>query len=141
MAIHGGMAEFDSAIEDWQAYAERLSQYFIANDVVDATKQRAILLSVCGAKTYKLVKSLVSPQRPTDKTYAELVETLNNHHNPAPAITVSRFKFNSRVRQSNENVAMFISELRQLATKCDFGNSLEEMLCDRIVIGVNDPNI
>ena len=141
MAIHGGMAEFDSAIEDWQAYAERLSQYFIANDVVDATKQRAILLSVCGAKTYKLVKSLVSPQRPTDKTYAELVETLNNHHNPAPAITVSRFKFNSRVRQSNENVAMFISELRQLATKCDFGNSLEEMLRDRIVIGVNDPNI
>ena len=141
MAIHGGMAEFDSAIEDWQAYAERLSQYFIANDVEDATKQRAILLSVCGAKTYKLVKSLVSPQRPTDKTYAELVETLNNHHNPAPAITVSRFKFNSRVRQSNENVAMFISELRQLATKCDFGNSLEEMLRDRIVIGVNDPNI
>ena len=45
------------------------------------------------------------------------------------------------MRQSSENVAMFISELRQLATKCDFGNSLEEMLRDRIVIGVNDPNI
>ena len=56
-------------------------------------------------------------------------------------ITVSRFKFNSRVWQSSENVAMFISELRQLATKCDFGNSLEKMLRDRIVTGVNDPNI
>ena len=141
MAIHGGMAEFDSATEEWQAYEERLSQYFIANDVEDAAKRRAILLSVCGPRTYKLVKSLVSPQKPTDKTYAQLVETLTNHFNPAPAITVSRFKFNSRVRQSSENVAMFISELRQLATKCDFGNSLEEMLRDRIVIGVNDPNI
>ena len=141
MAIHGGMAEFDSATEEWQAYEERLSQYFIVNDVQDAAKQRAILLSVCGPRTYKLVKSLISPQKLTDKTYAQLVETLTNHFNPAPAITVSRIKFNSRVRQSSENVAMFISELRQLATKCDFGNSLEEMLHDRIVIGVHDPNI
>ena len=95
MAIHGGMAEFDSATEDWQMYVERLSQYFIATDMTDPTKQRAFLLSVCGAKTYKLVKSLVSPQKPAEKTYAELVETLNNHYNPAPAITISRFKFNS----------------------------------------------
>ena len=41
-AIHEGMAEFDTATEEWQAYEGRLSPYFIANDVQDAAKQRAI---------------------------------------------------------------------------------------------------
>eukprot|EP00731_Ephydatia_muelleri_P024460 Em0016g731a len=53
------------------------------------------------------------------------------------AITVQRFKFNFRTRQ-NGNVATFVSELRQLAMRCDFGASLEEMLRDRLVCGIKD---
>ncbi|KAL5516215.1 hypothetical protein EMCRGX_G001496 [Ephydatia muelleri] len=52
MAIHGGIAEFDSASEDGLAYTERLDQYFIANGVDDTGKQRAILLSSCAEKNY-----------------------------------------------------------------------------------------
>ena len=33
-AMHGGMAEFDSATEEWQAYEERLSQYLISTSLV-----------------------------------------------------------------------------------------------------------
>ena len=55
-------------------YTERLEQYFVANEVVDASKKRAILFSVCGAATHKLIRSLVAPQKPTDKYYDELVE-------------------------------------------------------------------
>ena len=130
MAIHGGIAEFDSATEDWVAYTERLDQYFIANGVDDAGKQRAILLSGCGAKAYKLIKSLIAPAKPTDKTFQQLVEIVSKHFDPVPAITVQRYKFNVRIRQPGENVATFLSELRLLATKCDFQNSLEDMLCD-----------
>ncbi len=42
---------------------------FQANDVKDAGKQRAILFSVCGADTYKLISSLVAPAKPGDKTF------------------------------------------------------------------------
>jgi hypothetical protein len=45
------IAPFDRATEDWTSYTERLEQYFAANDVESAAKQRAILLSVCGAQT------------------------------------------------------------------------------------------
>ena len=123
------------------AYTERLDQYFIANGVDDAGKQRAILLGSCGAKAYKVIKSLIAPAKPTDKTFQQLVEIVSKHFDPVPAITVQRYKFNVRIRQPGENVATFLSELRLLATKCDFQNSLEDMLRDRIVIGVNDPNI
>lgn len=43
--------------------------------------------------------------------------------------------------QPSENVATYVSELRQLAIKCKFGDSLDEMLRDRIVCGVNDSRI
>ena len=51
MATHGHIGEFDRRAEDWTAYCERLEQYFLANNVADGAKQRAVLLSVCGAGT------------------------------------------------------------------------------------------
>ena len=36
-------------------------------------ENRAILLSGCGAKAYKLIKSLIAPAKPTDKTFQQLV--------------------------------------------------------------------
>ena len=96
MAIHGGIVEFDSSSEVWLAYTEQLNQYFIKNGVNDVEKKRAILLCSCGAKTYRLIKSLVAPGKPTEKTFAELVEIMLKHFNPFPAITVQRYKFNHR---------------------------------------------
>ena len=83
MSRHGTIEEFDGATEDWTAYSERLEQYFVANDVDEAAKKRAILLSVCGASTYKLIRSLVAPDKPTDKSFEDLVALLQpcaSHH-------------------------------------------------------------
>ena len=51
MARHGMISEFDSTSKDWAPYTERLQQYFVANEVGAAEKQRAILLSICGQLT------------------------------------------------------------------------------------------
>ena len=50
--------------EDWESYEERLQQYFVANDIAEAEKQRAILLSVCGQSTYNVIRNLVAPKKP-----------------------------------------------------------------------------
>ena len=59
MATQGSMEAFNPQAEDWTIYAERLQHYLVANGVEDADKKRAILLTVCGASTYKLLRSLV----------------------------------------------------------------------------------
>ena len=104
-------------------------------------KQRAILLSVCGADTYKLISSLVSPDKPGDKTFDELISLTKNHFNPKPSVIVERYKFNSHVRQQGQSVAVFIAELRRLAQHCDYGETLNDMLRDRLVCGINDDRI
>ena len=38
-------------------------------------------------------------------------------------------------------MATYVAELRSLAEFCTFGQTLEAMLCDRIVCGINDDAI
>ena len=141
MATFGKIEEFDSANEDWPQYEERLSHYFVANGIENAEKKRAVLLTVVGATTYKLLRSLVAPSKPGEKSYEQLTSVLSAHFNPAPSPIVCRFKFHSRCRQPGESIAMFVSQLRSLSENCGFDDSLEDMLRDRIVCGVNDDAI
>lgn len=138
MAMHGRLSEFDSAREEWKSYVERLELYFTANDVQDETKQRAILLTACGASTYRTVKSLLAPTNPTDVDYKEIVKQMQSHYHPTPSTTVQRFQFNSRVRKPGESVATFVAELKKLSEHCEFGASLDEMIRDRLVCGIGD---
>ena len=47
-ALYGQLTEFDPGIEGWVTHAERLEQYFTANDITTNEKKRAILLRACG---------------------------------------------------------------------------------------------
>ena len=40
---HGHIGEFNSQLEDWRSYTERMQNYFTANDIKSELKQRAIL--------------------------------------------------------------------------------------------------
>ena len=144
-ATHGAIGSFDGSQEDWLSYVARLQNYFIANDITDdkdkeAAKRRAILLSICGVSTYRLIKSLCAPAKPEEVPFKDLVTLVERHHNPEPSATVQRFKFHSRCRQPGETVSTYIAELRRIAEHCKFDN-LESMLCDRLVCGIQDPRI
>ena len=141
--VHGTMGPFDSNQEDWLSYTERLQQYFTANDITDehAAKKRAILLSVCSISTFRLIKGLLAPIKPETKSFQDLVNLVEKHHNPEPSATVQRFKFHSRSRQPEENVAQYFVELRRIAERCRFGDNLENVLCDRLICGIQDSRI
>ena len=140
MALIGKVEEFQEN-DNWIEYTERLEHYFTANEITDAGKKRAVLLSSCRAKTYKLIRNLVPPGKPTDKTFAELVNIVKNHLNPRPSTIVYRLKFNSRFRQPRETIHQYVAELRSLSEHCDFRDQLEDMIRDRLVCGVNDERI
>ena len=100
-----------------------------------------MLLSVVGPVSYKLLRNLLAPAKPGEKTYGELVATLSAHYSPAPSEIIQRFKFHSHIRNPGESVATYVAELCSLAEYCNFGQTLEAMLHDRIVCGINDDAI
>ena len=137
----GTISEFSSGQETWTAYVERLVQYLVANKVEDADQQRAVLLSVCDPATYRLIRNLVSPKKPTELKFAEIVEIVQKHHDPKPSVIIQRYRFNSRNRRAGESVAAYVAELRHLSEHCEFGVLLNQMLRDRLVCGVKEPKI
>ena len=83
-ARHGTISEFDHEAEDWKTYVERVNLYLTANDITHRDKKRAVLLSVCGARTYHTIRDLVAPSKPTDLAYDEIVTRVQEHYNPIP---------------------------------------------------------
>ncbi|XDV20801.1 hypothetical protein PO909_026043 [Leuciscus waleckii] len=137
----GTLSAFDVKEQTWEEYCEILEQFFEANGIDDGEKQRAILISVVGPATYKLIRNLVSPDKPRSKTYGQLKTLMKEHFNPKPSEIVQRYKFDSRSRQPAETVSAYVAELRRLAHDCNYGVTMEQMLRDRLVCGINDDRI
>jgi hypothetical protein len=113
-----------------------MNHFFEANEIEDEGKQRSIFLVSVGAKTYKLIRSLVAPEEPKSKSYEELAKLVQDHYQPKPSVIVERFKFSTPCQQQGETIPMYLAEL-----KFEFGSNLNEMLRDRIVCGTSDHRI
>ena len=132
-AVHGSLAAFDSTSEDW---TEHLQFYFDANGISDAAKQRAVLLTCCELSTFQLLQSLVLPTPLTELSFKDLVAKMKAHCEPKPSVIVQCYQFNSRQCAMSETVAEYVAALRKLTEYCNFGDTLDEMLHDRLVCGI-----
>jgi len=140
MTSIGQIGEFKPDEERISAYLERIQLFFVANSIADE-KKVAVLLSVIGAKTYALLRDLLAPTKPQDKSFDELATTLTTHFEPKPIVITERFHFHRRNQASGESVAEYVAELRRLATHCQFGEYLNEALRDRLVCGIRNTGI
>ena len=97
--MFGKLEEFDMAIgKDRIQYIERMEYYFQANKITKSDTKRAILISAMGEKAYKLMHSLISPAKPNNNSFGQLVEAMRGHLCPPPSEIVQHYKFNSRIR-------------------------------------------
>ena len=73
MAKFGKLYEFNSNRETVDAYLEQL--FFEANEI-PREKQVAVFLSSVGATAYALLRDLLAPTKPKDKSLDDLFKTL-----------------------------------------------------------------
>jgi len=53
-------------------------------------------------------------------------------------VIYERARFNRRSQQQDETAEKYIMELYRLADNCDYGALRDEMICDRLVVGIRD---
>ena len=71
--------------------------------------------------------------------YQELLYFDTNYgHSPNQSVIVQRYRFYSRFHKPNELITTFVAKPRSLVKDCNFGQTLEENLRDRLICGVND---
>ena len=118
--MHRKIGEFDPSQETWTMYEGTI---FCCKQDQRRQEEAAVLLTVSSASTYWLIRNL---------SYNKLVALLTSHCVPKR----QRFQFHSHTQKPGETVAAFIAELWQLLEFCELGNTLEDMLCDRLVCGI-----
>ena len=127
--------------EDWESYEERLQQYFKANGITNEEKQVAVFLTVIGSHLYKLLRILVSPSKPAEKTYEQLTSVIKQHLVPKPIVIAERLRFRKRMQEFGESISTYLASLKQLAETCDFKAFLDEALRDQLVCGLRSEAI
>ena len=136
----GHIGPFEENSEQWSSYTERFGYFILANKIDDDVKVPTFL-SVMGGKTFNLLRSLVQPDKPGDKSYEEIVRILGNHYSPKPLLIAERFRFHKRNQEEGESISQFLAVLKRLSEHCAFGQSLNDTLRDRLVWGLRSEAI
>ena len=104
-------------VENW---LDRFELFAETKEKITEENMVAHFLTAAGKDTYALVKTLVFPQKPTDKSYNELKQALLQHLLPTNFQATERAAFHSLVRASNESIRNFILKIQQQAARCNF---------------------
>ena len=131
----GRLGPFDPEVESVVAYLERVELFFKANKFEDNSKV-AVFLTLIRPSNYALLRNLLAPVKPADKSLDALMQALRCYHEPKKLLVAERFKFHRRQQTATESVTEYVAELRKLATHCKFGEHLQEALRDRLVCGL-----
>ena len=140
MTVIGKIESFDETQEKWETYVERVEQFFLVNNI-DDDHQVPTLLSLISSKTYTLLRDLLTPDKPATKSFQEIVTTLQQHLSPKPLQLAERFRFYKRTQREGETVLTYVADVKKLATHCNFGANLNEVLRDKLVCGLRNVQI
>nr|XP_054749713.1 uncharacterized protein K02A2.6-like [Lytechinus pictus] len=127
--------------EDLDCYLERFELYLIASGLtVPDTQSRvvALLLNAIEARYYGIVRDLVSPAKPSDKSYVQLKQILRKHFKRTPVTVAEKRKFIRRDQAPGESTSDYVVQLKHLSLHCEYADKLDEQLRDRFISGLND---
>ena len=134
------IGRFDAESETFSNYWKRFN-FFIKVNKIEADLRPGVFLATVGSKTFALCQDLLAPKSLEDVTLDEIGNSLSNHFNPVKNVIYERFVFFSRNQKSGESIKDYVHALKSLACTCNFENSLNDMLRDRLVVGLRDQKI
>ena len=123
---------------NWEFFKQQWMDYEVATglDKKSQAVRLATLRSVMGKDCLQIFLNLDCGLG--ELTVAEALAALQRYFLPKRNVVYERYVFNSCIQTPQETVDSFTNRLRNLASPCKFGALTDEMIRDRLVIGVND---
>ena len=90
---------------------------------------------------YCLPRDLPFPRVLEEVSLLETLQVLWDHYTTKMSVIVECFRFNQQKQSDEESVMVYIAELQKLSINYTFGNTLNDMLRDRLVCGLSSLNI
>ena len=128
--------------DDWPRWKSRFQQFRDASGLSteSSSKQVSTFLYCLGEEAESVLASTgVTPD--DRKDYAKVLEKVDEFFQVRKNVIYERARFNQRNQQSGETAEQYIMALYDLAQHCDYGEMKNEMIRDRLVVGIRDSSI
>ena len=131
--------KFSFKPEDWPKWIQRFDRFCKATGLDKETGENQVntLIYTMGEQADDIFISFEFTAE-QEKNYEEVKEKFENYFIVKRNIIFERAKFNSRRQRAGESVDSFITDLYGLARYCNFGALKEELIRDRIVVGLQN---
>ena len=127
---------------NWEFFKQRWDDYEIATGLRNQESQVRLvtLRSIKGRECLQILKNpgLSGEQ---SSSVADVLSALERYFSPQKNVVFERFEFNSSFQSPSETVDSYINNLRYLASTCEFGALTDELIRDRLVIGVKESSL
>ena len=134
-------AKFDGAnspqpAELWPKWLKRFERYRVASGLKNKSNpdQVSILLYSMDDCADDILSTLTVDEA-TD-TYDSVRSALNEYFKVRRHVICERARFNRRTQSTSESIDTFIQDLYKLSEFCDYGSLRDDLIRDRIVVGV-----
>ena len=126
-------------VTNWEFFRQQWQDYELGTGLEHRPEpvRLATLRSVMGKDCLEIFLNLeLTPEEKASVTSS--LKALEAYFKPKTNVVYERFMFNSATQSSEEGIDEFVNRLRKMASSCKYGALTDEMIRDRIVIGVRD---
>ena len=133
-----------SLAADWRRFKSQFAVFKVAKkfSAMDDEEQIANLLVLMGPDSVPIFDQFVFDETKDaeKKTLTNVLKFFDDHFEPVKSVIFERVKFNS-MKQGSQPLHRFITLLQTQANNCDYGGMKDELVRDRIIVGVADDKL
>ena len=125
----------------WAKWIKRFECYSIALGLKEKSNVERVstLLYAMGESADDILATLRVDE--TKASYEEMKSALDNYFGARRNVIVERARFNRRIQRPGESIDSFIQDLYRLADECNYDSLKDDLIRDRIVVGVLDERL
>lgn len=133
---------FSFVDSDWESWFRTFERYGSVTKLYleSENTQVDILILSMGKKAETILESFNLSQEDQRK-YGLVVDCFTKYFAKKVNVIYERARFNKRYQEEGETVSGFITALFELSKTCKFGKLREELIRDRIVVGIKDNDL
>ena len=125
--------------DEWEKWRRRFEQFRVASGLSGESGERQVCtLLYCLGEEAENVLSSMNVTAEERGSYVAVLKKFNDFFKVRKNIIFERTRFNRREQRDGESVEQYISELYSLAENCEYGAKKDEMIRDRLVVGILD---
>ncbi|UYV68484.1 hypothetical protein LAZ67_5004449, partial [Cordylochernes scorpioides] len=129
-----------STPNEWPKWRKRFERYLVVSGMKKKEEADKIdlFMYLMGDRADDIFRTFKFEKEEETTKFDSVLKAFDSHFCVRKNIIYERAKFNSRIQEDREPVDEFITSLYKLADSCEFEGLHEQLIRDRIVVGVRD---